>query len=145
MPLKHGAVLEQSLDIMRWALRQNDPEHWLAGDDPELIAINDGAFTTALDRYKYANCDPAINSLEARSAGLQMLLVLETRLAGSAFLTATHCAFSDIAIFPFVRQFRGVDADWFDHQPLPNLQRWLAQLLSSALFQQVMRLKSPDQ
>ena len=140
-----GAVLEQSIDIMRWALGQNDPEHWLAGDDPELIAINDGAFKIALDRYKYPNRDPAINAYEARSAALQMLFELEARLANSPFLTGTHCAFSDIAIFPFVRQFRGVDADWFDEQALPRLQRWLTQLQTGALFAQVMQLKSPDQ
>ena len=140
-----GAVLEQSLDIMRWALGQNDPRHWLAGYDPELIAINDGAFKISLDRYKYPNRDPAINAYEARSAGLQMLFTLETRLANNPFLTGTHCAFSDIAIFPFVRQFRGVDADWFDDQALPKLQRWLSQLQTSALFEQVMQLKSPDQ
>ena len=140
-----GAVLEQSIDIMRWALGQNDPEHWLAGDDHELIAINDGAFKIALDRYKYPNRDPAINAYEARSAALQMLFELEARLANSPFLTGTHCAFSDIAIFPFVRQFRGVDTDWFDGQALPRLQRWLTQLQTGALFAQVMQLKSPDQ
>ena len=140
-----GSVLDESLDIMRWALGQNDPEHWLAGDDIELLARNDGAFKIALDRYKYANRDPTTNAFEARDAGLQVLFALETRLADSAFLTGTQCAFSDIAIFPFVRQFRGVDADWFDGQALPKLQRWLTQLLSTPLFAQVMRLKAPDQ
>ena len=136
-----GSVLDQSLDIMHWALGQNDPEHWLTGDDPELIALNDGPFKVALDRYKYsciATQGPATEALQARSAAIQMLLALETRLSGSAFLTGTGRAFSDIAIFPFVRQFRGVDANWFDAQQAPNLQRWLAQLLSTPLFLQVM-------
>lgn len=134
-----GAVLDESLDIMHWALGQNDPEHWLAGDEATLIARNDGAFKIALDRYKYANRDPAINSFEARSAGLQILFTLEARLSGNKFLSSDRCAFSDIAIFPFVRQFRGVDADWFDAQPVPHLQRWLSQLLSTPLFEQVMQ------
>jgi len=136
-----GSVLDQSLDIMHWALGQNDPEHWLTGDDPELIALNDGPFKVALDRYKYSSIatqGPATEALQARSAAIQMLLALETRLSGSAFLTGTGRAFSDIAIFPFVRQFRGVDANWFDAQQVPNLQRWLAQLLSTPLFLQVM-------
>ena len=140
-----GAVLDESLDIMHWALGQNDPEHWLAGDEATLIARNDGAFKIALDRYKYANRDPAINSFEARSAGLQILFTLEARLSGNKFLNSARCAFSDIAIFPFVRQFRGVDADWFDAQPITCVQRWLAYLLATPLFAQVMRLKSPDQ
>ena len=145
MVFADGAVLDESLDIMHWALGQNDPEHWLAGDEATLIARNDGAFKIALDRYKYANRDPAINSFEARSAGLQILFTLEARLSGNKFLSSDRCALSDIAIFPFVRQFRGVDADWFDAQPIANLQRWLAYLLATPLFAQVMRLKSPDQ
>ena len=134
-----GAVLDESLDIMHWALDQNDPEHWLAGEDAELIARNDGAFKIALDRYKYANRDPAIGTFDARSAGMQMLSALDARLAGSAFLMGAHCTISDIAIFPFVRQFRGVDAEWFDVQAVPHLQRWLSQLLCTPLFEQVMQ------
>ncbi len=136
-----GKVLEQSLDIMRWALDQNDPEKWLAGDEPALIAINDGTFKLALDRYKYADLsahDPKASTLSARSGAMQILLSLETRLSDAKFLTGTGRGLTDIAIFPFVRQFRGVDANWFDAQPIPNLQRWLTNLQSSALFTQVM-------
>jgi glutathione S-transferase len=149
-----GSVLDESLDIMRWALSLNDPGHWLAGDDPELLALNDGAFKAALDRYKYPGRYPETDACAARDAGLRMLLPLETRLSVTLFLTGAHCALTDIAIFPFVRQFRGVDAAWFDAQPVPNLQRWLMQLLSTPLFvqvtqqrngKQVMGLKSPDQ
>lgn len=140
-----GSVLEESLDIMRWALRLNDPGHWLAGDDPELLALNDGNFKRALDRYKYPSRYPETDAGAARHAGLRMLWTLETRLSATLFLTGAHCALSDIAILPFVRQFRGVDAVWFDAQPIPNLQRWLTQLLSTPLFVQVMGLKLPDQ
>jgi len=134
-----GAVLEQSLDIMRWALGQNDPEHWLTGDDPELIALNDGAFKIALDRYKYPNRNPEPNALAARSAAMQILLTLEARLTSCTFLSGERCTLSDIAIFPFVRQFRGVDTEWFDSQPAANLQRWLMQLISTPLFARVLR------
>ena len=136
-----GKVLEQSLDIMRWALDQNDPEKWLAGDEPALIAINDGTFKLALDRYKYADLsahDPDAATLAARSGAMQILLTLETRLSNAEFLTGCGRSLTDIAIFPFVRQFRGVDANWFDAQSIPNLQRWLIDLQSSALFAQVM-------
>ena len=143
--LADGSVLDESLDIMRWTLRLNDPEHWLAGDDSELLALNDGAFKAALDRYKYPSRYPETDACEARDAGLRILLPLETRLSVTLFLTGAHCALSDIAIFPFVRQFRGVDAAWFDAQPVPNLQRWLTQLLSTPLFVQVMGLKLLDQ
>ncbi len=139
--LADGKVLEQSLDIMRWALGQNDPEHWLAGDEPELIAINDGAFKLALDRYKYADLpahDPKAGTSAARSDAMQILLKLEMHLSNAEFLTGSGRALTDIAIFPFVRQFRGVDANWFDAQSIPNLQRWLTNLQSNALFTQVM-------
>ncbi len=78
----------------------------------------------------------------ARSTAMQMLHELEARLSNSTFLTGAHRALSDIAIFPFVRQFRGVDAAWFDAQPIPNLQCWLATLLSSRLFLQVMQAQN---
>ena len=140
-----GSVLDESLDIMRWALGLNDPEHWLAGDNAELISVNDGEFKAVLDRYKYPSRYPETSALASRSAGMQMLLILDARLASSAFLTGAHCALCDIAILPFVRQFRGVDAAWFDAQPVPKLHSWLLQLVATPLFEHVMQLKSPDQ
>jgi glutathione S-transferase len=141
----NGLVLEESLDIMRWALGVHDPERWLTGDEPALLAINDGPFKAALDRYKYPARYPEKHPYDARSAAMQILLMLEARLTSAPFLSGAHCAFSDVAIVPFVRQFRGVDAAWFDAQAMPNVQRWLARLLSTPLFQQVMQLKLPGQ
>ncbi|MEG3123765.1 glutathione S-transferase [Sphingomonas sp. GB1N7] len=135
--LPDGRVIEQSLDIMRYALAVNDPEHWLAGDDAELIAANDGPFKHHLDRYKYPDrhgSDP----IEHRAAGLALLGALETRLAGVANLCGDARGLTDIALMPFVRQFAAVDRDWFDVQDVPNVQRWLASHIASPLFQQVM-------
>lgn len=135
--LPDGVVIDQSLDIMRHALAANDPEHWLAGDDADLIAANDGPFKHHLDRYKYPErhgSDP----LEHRAAGLALLGVLEARLADAANLCGQARGLTDIALMPFVRQFAAVDRDWFDAQAIPNVQRWLARHLASPLFQQVM-------
>jgi len=139
--LADGQVIDESLDIMRWALGRHDPEEWLAGDDPALIGLFDDRFKHHLDRYKYAErhgSEPA----EHRRAGLALLGELETRLAGCGNLCREARSITDIAIFPFVRQFASVDRDWFEAQPLPRVQGWLAKHVASSLFEQAMvRLK----
>jgi glutathione S-transferase len=134
-----GEVLEESLDIMRWALERNDPQGWLHADQAEtelLIETNDGAFKHHLDRYKYADrhgADPA----EHRSAGLAILAGLEPRLAAQPELCGEHMSLADAALLPFVRQFAQVDRAWFDGQPLPNLRRWLERHLGSPIFDRI--------
>jgi glutathione S-transferase len=129
--LDDGRVIDESLDIMRWALAQHDPEDWLADDDPAPIAVNDGPFKRHLDRYKYADpADPADRGAH-RDAAAALLLPLEGRLSDDRTLTG-------IALLPFVRQFAQVDRDAFAALPLPGVQRWLAHHLSSTLFESVM-------
>lgn len=135
--LADGAVIDESIDIMRWALGRSDPENWRAGDDAALIGLFDGAFKHHLDRYKYAarhDADP----LEHRAAALVMLEDLNARLAGQAFLRGAVRGFGDMALFPFVRQFAGVDPAWFDAQPIARVQAWLAELVGSDLFARAM-------
>lgn len=136
-----GTVIAESLDIMRWALEQNDPEGWLQREDPALIQANDGPFKHHLDRYKYPDrhgSDP----LEHRAAGLELLAKLEARLATQNNLCGEQRGITDIAIFPFVRQFAETDRAWFDAQALPRLQTWLNSHLTSELFSAIMvRLK----
>lgn len=132
-----GRVIDESLDIMHWALGQNDPECWLAGDDSVLIARNDGPFKHHLDRMKYAvryGSDP----MEHRAAAMTFLFSLETLLTAHPCLTGSQRTLTDMAIFPFIRQFAEVDRTWFDAQPLPALQQWLAHHLASDLFQRAM-------
>lgn len=135
--LPTGAVIDESIDIMRWALAQNDPENWLAGDDAGLIAANDGAFKHHLDRYKYPDRHGA-DPIEHRDAGLAMLLYMEARLSSAANLCGDARTLTDIAIMPFVRQFAAVDAAWFAEEPLPRLRAWLARHTVSTLFDQAM-------
>ena len=135
--LNDGQVIDQSLDIMRWALALQDPEAWLAGDDEALIDRFDGSFKHHLDRYKYPNrhgTDP----VEHRAAGLEHLQALEQRLAASTFLCGPARTLADIALFPFIRQFAATDQAWFDAQPLPRVQAWLAMLIGSELFDRAM-------
>ena len=135
--LPDGRVIDESLDIMRHALAQHDPEDWLDGDDAGLLAANDGPFKHHLDRYKYP--DRHGSDADAhRAAGLALLDRLEQRLADSANLCGEGRSLTDIAVLPFVRQFAAVDRGWFDAQPLPGLQRWLRDHLGSALFMAAM-------
>jgi glutathione S-transferase len=135
--LADGRVIDESLDIMRWALRRHDPEHWLDHDDVALIEANDGRFKHHLDRYKYPGrhgSDPA----EHRAAALTMLTALEARLASSAYLCGAAQSITDAALMPFVRQFAETDRPWFDAQALPGVQDWLARHIASPLFEAAM-------
>jgi glutathione S-transferase len=130
--------VDESLDIMRWALGLNDPEAWLISADDPLIAANDGPFKAALDRYKYPHRYDLPDGIANREAAIEHLRALNERLAAAPYLSGGQRGCCDIAIFPFVRQFANTDRDWFDLLPLPSLQLWLAQMLASPLFEQIM-------
>ncbi len=141
LQLPSGEVLDESLDIMHWALGQNDPARWLPTSwaiSQLLIDENDGGFKSNLDRYKYPQRYPAGNNLAARDKGLVFLSQLNTQLNGNAYLLGPQVSFVDIAIFPFVRQFANTDVDWFTDQALPAVQFWLQTLLDSDLFKTIM-------
>ena len=142
--LADGQVIDESLDIMRWALARNDPEDWMSADDPALVAENDGPFKQHLDRYKYPDrhgSDPA----EQRAVGLVFLTSLEARLAEHANLCRESRSFADIAVMPFVRQFAATDQSWFEAQSLPRLKAWLARHQEAPLFLQAMLRVPPWQ
>ena len=137
-----GNVIDQSLEIMRWALAQNDPEGWLAGDDTALIAANDGPFKHHLDRAKYPTRYEA-DGIDHRAAALALLLPLEARLERTAHLCGPRRSLADIALFPFIRQFAHSDPAWFAAQPLPRLAAWLDAHCASELFACVMPKFAP--
>jgi glutathione S-transferase len=139
--LPDGQVLEQSLDIMHWALQQHDPAQWLGIDrykSQALISENDGAFKQALDKYKYASRFPEQSAASYRSQAEVFLCKLELALQDQLFLSGTHLSLTDVAIFPFIRQFAAVDANWFAQAAYPKLQAWLQARLESSLFLGVM-------
>ena len=144
MQLADGEVIDESLDVMHWALAHNDPAHWLDPDPArrdELVDLNDGVFKTALDQYKYFTRFPEQPREHYRAQGEVFLHKLEDCLAehDGIGLTATTTALADIAIFPFVRQFAGADPAWFSTAPYPLLRNWLDSQVNSALFKRVMR------
>ena len=135
-----GRIIEESRDVMRWALDQNDPDAWLDGlglDDP-LISACDDDFKHWLDRYKYAVRFPEQDEIWYRGQAEAFLATLESRLGDARFLNGPSLSVTDIAIFPFIRQFANVDLKWWDRHPYPNVARWLDGLISSELFARVM-------
>lgn len=130
-------VFDESLDVMIWALRQNDPEGWLempeAGHD--WIARADGPFKDALDRTKYANRYPELDPAEQRGVAAGFLTELDDTIGQWIF---DHPTLADFAILPFVRQFAFIDKDWFYAQPWPSLQAWLDRFLISDRFAHIM-------
>ncbi|MDP1664066.1 MAG: glutathione S-transferase [Methylobacter sp.] len=142
LQLENGEVIDESLDIMFWALRQNDAEHWLNSswlqNAVQLIRRNDEEFKYHLDRYKYADRYPAYSELYYRQQGELFLTDLERRLNQSQFLCGDYFALADAAILPFIRQFAAVDSDWFESSPYPAVKQWLNRFLTSKLFDVVM-------
>jgi len=137
--LSNGNVIDESIDVMQWALEHCDPMQLLAHRDDDLIAHNDGPFKQALDRYKYPSRYDLDNIKAPRAIGLQHLSNIDQRLSGKKYLAGGQPGFTDYAAFPFIRQFSMVDRAWFDQQDLPNLKPWLAGLLESEMFLSIMQ------
>lgn len=150
---EHGRVIDESLDIMLWALQRRDLASWLPlspealAEALDLVAECDGAFKTALDRYKYPDRTPGACRQEDREAGAGFLRRLQGLLEERRWLGGEHAALGDYAIMPFVRQYAMVEPDWFAAQAWPDLRDWLKSLLASPVFGAVMQkvpVWSPD-
>lgn len=141
LALQSGEVLDESLDIMGWALSLNDPDQWLSENIHKQLALideNDFEFKGWLDRYKYADRFPEYDERYYREQCEDFLVQLEQRLSKSKYLFSNKISLADIAIFPFIRQFAAVDQAWFEQSPYPHLQKWLDNRLNDALFKSVM-------
>ncbi|TEW54948.1 glutathione S-transferase [Psychromonas sp. RZ22] len=135
-------VVNESLDIMLWALNKSDPQHWLnpsLEDMLHLIQTNDHEFKPWLDKYKYADRFPEYTQQHYREQSHQFLLLLESRLHVQQYLFADHATLADMAIFPFIRQFAAVDKEWFEQSPYPKIRDWLNDLVNGKLFQSCMQ------
>ena len=144
LQLPDGTVLEESLEVMHWALQQADPDQWLPANDEQndncrnLIAECDGPFKHHLDRYKYASryedCDP----LEHRAQAETFLAKLDDILKGQDFLGGNKPGLADHAIFPFIRQFSIADPKWFKSSAYERVQKWLDVMINSEIFLTIM-------
>lgn len=149
LQLSDGVVIEQSLEIMQWALTQQDPAQWWSPDSSQqqqimaLIADNDGIFKAALDRYKYPDRYTESNDQQTahdfRAQGEVFIRQLNDLLQQQRYLVGEQVSLADVAIFPFIRQFAQVDRAWFDQTDYRFVHHWLAEWLDSRLFTQVMQ------
>jgi len=141
------AVIEESRDVMLWALGRSDPEGWLdmPPEGHTLIDRNDGPFKTALDHTKYAVRFPDRDEAEERAKAMVFLNDLNNRLGQNTFLMGSKPTLADMAILPFVRQFANTDRSWFDAQGLGPLTKWLDDFLRSDRFRAIMTKYPPWQ
>ncbi|WP_444997054.1 glutathione S-transferase [Aliikangiella sp. IMCC44359] len=145
--LTDGKVIEESREIMLWALKKNNPDDWLVTDKQSqiksLIDFNDSQFKLWLDRYKYSIRYPENSKLYYREQAEIFLMRLENNLTKYEYLLGPSISLADIAIFPFIRQFAFVDKGWFDNSNYINLKKWLNRLMNSELFNQIMHKYQP--
>ena len=141
LQLPDGQVIDESYDIIKWSLTQNDPDGWqqFIPQADVLVDENDGPFKSALDKYKYASRFPEHRPEHYRDQGEVFLKKLDRILQVSPFLLSNRQTIADIAILPFIRQFAHVDKAWFLGTPYPGLQRWMAAQLDSENYKTVMK------
>lgn len=141
--LPTGRVIDESFEIMIWAVSQRDPDLWLPDmhryDVYDLIEKNDTIFKPQLDRYKYPNRYKDEDCTNARENGMQFLKELDKRITVNGYISGDKITLADIAIFPFIRQFAHVDKNWFYQQNIPALHNWLKTRLESGLFKTIMK------
>ena len=137
-----GLILDESLDIMHWALRKSDLDDWAVVDETisqAWMIKNDGPFKALLDQYKYPNRYPNLNQAEVLNAAKELMLKpMETALQSSEYLLGNKMTWVDVAIFPFIRQFSMVNQEQFEKLPFALTKQWLNQHIKSELFNSVM-------
>lgn len=138
-------VLDESADIMVWALEKNDPQRLLdmPKDGWNLIAANDGPFKAALDHTKYASRYPELDVDAERQKAAAFLMYIDARLTRKTWLFGERPTVADLAILPFARQFANIDRDWFDTQDWDRLRAWLDRFTESETFAQIMTKHPP--
>lgn len=155
--LADAAVIEESLEVMLWALHESDPNDLLhllhdkqqgnsviTLEEPtlsvmlKLINVFDNEFKSCLEQYKCAKRYQEDNVEECRVACQQYLQKLEQRLSQHAFLMSDKESLADIALLPFIRQFARVERQWYLQSPYPKVRSWLNNYLQSPMFSKVM-------
>ena len=144
------SIIDESLDIMLWALSNNDPSDLLHKEDSsalpnmlKLIATFDNEFKGCLEAYKCAKRYHEDNLIDCRQACEIFIHDLEQRLTEqhlteNRFLMSSKLSLADIAVLPFIRQFAKVERQWYLQSPYPHVRSWLNNFLQNAMFAKVM-------
>lgn len=140
-----GTVIDESLDIMIWALHQSDPLDLLHRHEPEaypamlaLIDIHDTVFTSVLSKYKYAVRYHTDDEVELRTQCAVYATMLESHLSQHTYLIGEQVSLADYAILPLIRQFARIDRQWYLQAPFPHLRNWLNKHLQDQRFAKAM-------
>lgn len=145
--LPSGEIIDQSWEIMLWALNQRDPDDWwpqdvdIRNEIEKLVAANDLQFKPLLDRYKYSVRYPELSTVEHRSMAEKFIENIEERLTAGIFLMGSKLTVVDVAVFPFLRQFVAVDDNWFQGSAYNQLKKYMAHFEKTEIFQKVMAKK----
>ncbi len=140
LQLPDGLIIDESIDIMRWALKKSDPKSWYKDKIPEqdnIIERNDTVFKYWLDRYKYHVRYPEKSFEEYQTQLEQFYLKYNSQLDKNTYLLGHHISLADIAIMPFIRQAAHVNLDWFSEK-FPKLHNWLENHKTSKIFKSIM-------
>ena len=144
--LENGDILDESLDVMLWAIEQGNLRNLFNAGKKEildLIKINDGEFKDAIDRYKYSSLYPEKPMIEYRKMGELFLEKIESYLEKNKFIFGKNISLADLAIFPFIRQFCRVDIDWFNSSLFKKIKEWTLFFEGSENFIDIMRKIKP--
>ena len=140
-----SSVIDESIDIMIWALKQNDPNNLLYIHQPDdyqemlaLIKRNDSEFVEGLNKYKAAARYHDSTEIDYRQLCEPFIYYLEQCLTKNEFLMGANPSLADYAILPFIRQFSRVDRKWYLQAPYPKLQHWLERHYQNPLFSKAM-------
>ena len=145
LQLAEGSIIDESLNIMLWALEKYDPENWLnppnssLNEALELVKKTETQLKPHLDRYKYPDRYIGVNKIEHRGKCTNFIKILEEKLSEIPYLFGKQACIADIAIFPFIRQFANTDLNWFEKSPYPHTQAWLTKLLNKTQFAIAMK------
>ncbi len=147
--LTDGGVIDESIEIIHWAIKQQDKDNWyieLSDDEKqsidELINTCDHNFKKHLDHYKYADRNTEFTQCHYRQQCEVFLQQLEYLLQQQTYLSSNTITLADMAIFPFIRQFASVDKCWFEQSEYINVRQWLNHFLQLPLFLSTMEKKS---
>ena len=136
---KDNIVIDESLDIMIWALNKKNNQTWLNenSEEKDLINLNDIEFKKWLDKYKYHDRYPENSKESYRDECNAILVTYEKKLIKNQYLINNNISIVDIAIFPFIRQFANIDYKWFENNYI-YLNKWLKEISESKLFLSIM-------
>ncbi|MGF1701153.1 glutathione S-transferase [Photobacterium makurazakiensis] len=144
--LNNSQVIDQSLDIMLWALNLNDPQNLLRNNLPNiaddilmLVRKNDSQFIPLLEQYR-ASARYHNDDLEQRRQDCEVLIApLEARLSNHSYLFGDSPSLADYALMPFISQFARVEKKWFVQSEYKNIAKWLKSHYESTLYTKVMK------